>query len=93
MSLISVLSHSPIKKVSLRQKLLLKVVVLLLRIIKRAKESGIYAHESKELVALLMRVNLDDRIPSQLYVAIAELLAWLYHLKKSDTKPLLKSCP
>ena len=62
-------------------------------IIKRAKESGIYVHESKELVGLLMQVNLDDRIPPQLYVAVAELLAWLYHLEKSDTKPLLKNCP
>lgn len=43
-------------------------------IIKRAKESGIYVHESSELVALLMQVNLDDRIPPQLYLAVAELL-------------------
>lgn len=50
-------------------------------IIKRAKESGIYVHESAELVALLMQVNLDDRIPPQLYVAVAELLAWIYRLE------------
>ncbi len=53
-------------------------------IIKRAKESGVYVHESTELVALLMQVDLDDRIPPQLYVAVAELLAWLYHLEKGD---------
>lgn len=51
-------------------------------IIKRAKESGIYVHESSELVALLMQVNLDDRIPPQLYLAVAELLAWLYKLEQ-----------
>ena len=56
-------------------------------IIKRAKESGIYVHESSELVALLMQVNLDDRIPPQLYVVVAELLAWLYRLEQSETKP------
>lgn len=51
-------------------------------IIRRAKESGIYVHESNELVALLMQVDLDDRIPPQLYVAVAELLAWLYRLER-----------
>lgn len=61
-------------------------------IIKRAKESGIYVHESSELVALLMQVNLDDRIPPQLYVAVAELLAWLYRLERDETKPLVKNC-
>lgn len=54
-------------------------------IIKRAKESGIYVHESSELVALLMQVNLDDRIPPQLYLAVAELLAWLYKLEQGKT--------
>lgn len=61
-------------------------------IIKRAKESGIYVHESSELVALLMQVNIDDRIPPQLYVAVAELLAWLYRLEQGETKPLVKNC-
>jgi len=60
-------------------------------IIKRAKESGIYVHESTELVALLMQVDLDDRIPPQLYVAIAELLAWLYHLEKGNEAPYSNS--
>lgn len=54
-------------------------------IIKRAKEAGIYVHESSELVSLLMQVNLDDRIPPQLYVAVAELLAWLYRLEQGKT--------
>lgn len=61
-------------------------------IIKRAKASGIYVHESSELVALLMQVNLDDRIPPQLYVAVAELLAWLYRLEQGETKPLVRDC-
>lgn len=52
-------------------------------IIRRAKEAGIYVHESSELVALLMQVDLDDRIPPQLYVAVAELLAWLYRLEQN----------
>lgn len=50
-------------------------------IIARAKEHGVFVHESKELVALLMRVELDDQIPPALYRAIAELLAWLHHVE------------
>lgn len=54
------------------------------QIIERAREAGVYVHESRELVALLMQVDLDDRIPPQLYVAVAELLAWLYRLEQGD---------
>lgn len=50
-------------------------------IIDRAKASGVYVHESPELVALLMQVDLDAHIPPQLYIAVAELLAWLYTLE------------
>lgn len=55
-------------------------------IIERAKEAGVYVHESPELVALLMQVDLDQHIPSELYIAVAELLAWLYQIEhgKSD---------
>lgn len=56
-------------------------------IISRAREHGIYVHESPELVALLMQVDLDERIPSQLYVAVAELLAWLYRLEQGASEP------
>ena len=41
-----------------------------------------YVHESPELVSLLMQVDLDARIPPQLYVAVAELLAWLYRVEQ-----------
>jgi flagellar biosynthesis protein len=51
-------------------------------IIERAQEAGVYVHESPELVALLMQVDLDRHIPAQLYVAVAELLAWLYRLEQ-----------
>jgi flagellar biosynthesis protein len=52
-------------------------------IIARARECGIYVHESPELVGLLMKVDLDQHIPPQLYVAVAELLAWLYRLERA----------
>lgn len=54
-------------------------------IIARAREHGIFVHESPELVGLLMQIDLDDRIPPQLYAAIAELLAWLYVLESGNS--------
>jgi flagellar biosynthesis protein len=52
-------------------------------IIARARQHGVFVHESKELVALLMQVELDKHIPPALYRAVAELLAWLYHIEAS----------
>lgn len=53
-------------------------------IIRRAKEHGVYVHESPELVSLLLQIDLDERIPPQLYVAVAELLAWLYRIERGE---------
>ncbi|SFW14566.1 EscU/YscU/HrcU family type III secretion system export apparatus switch protein [Nitrosovibrio sp. Nv17] len=50
-------------------------------IVREARAHGIYVHESPELVALLMQVDLDQHIPPQLYRAVAELLAWLYRVE------------
>lgn len=54
-------------------------------IIERAKQQGIFVHESEELVGLLMKLELDQEIPAQLYQAVAELLAWLYRLEHGDS--------
>jgi flagellar biosynthesis protein len=56
-------------------------------IIERAREAGVYVHDSPALVSLLMQVNLDSQIPPQLYTAVAELLAWLYAIEHGDTPP------
>lgn len=53
-------------------------------IIERARQHGIFVHESEDLVGLLMKVELDQEIPPQLYLAVAELLAWLYRLERTD---------
>lgn len=50
-------------------------------IVERAKDSGLYVHASSELVKLLMHVDLDSRIPPNLYVAVAEMLTWLQELE------------
>lgn len=58
-------------------------------IIERARDAGVYVHESPELVSLLMQVDLDQHIPPQLYLAVAELLAWIYRLEHGqDDQPI-----
>ncbi|HBG04207.1 MAG: flagellar biosynthesis protein FlhB [Geobacteraceae bacterium GWC2_58_44] len=52
-------------------------------IISLARESGVYVHQSPELVSLLMQVDLDNEIPPELYQAVAEILAWLYAMDQN----------
>ena len=59
------------------------------KIISTAREHGVFVHESKELVGLLMQVELDQHIPPQLYMAVAELLAWLYRLEHAEAPTTL----
>ncbi len=47
-------------------------------IVRRARDAGVFVHESRELAALLMHVELDREIPPALYVAVAEVLAWIH---------------
>jgi flagellar biosynthesis protein len=56
-------------------------------IIEKARDAGVYVHESPELVSLLMQVDLDQHIPPELYLAVAELLAWLYRLEHGLQQP------
>lgn len=56
------------------------------QIIAKAHENGVYVHESPEMVALLTQVDIDQHIPAELYLAVAELLAWLYGLENKDKK-------
>lgn len=57
------------------------------QIIERAQEHGVYVHESPELLTLLMQVDIDEHIPPQLYLAVAELLAWLYRIENGEPSP------
>ncbi|WP_110665507.1 EscU/YscU/HrcU family type III secretion system export apparatus switch protein [Salinicola halophilus] len=53
------------------------------RIVDSAQQSGVFVHDSPELVALLMQVDLDDRIPETLYQVVAELLVWIAEIDRS----------
>lgn len=52
------------------------------RIIEEARHHGVFVHDSPELLALLMNLDLDDAIPAELYLIIAELLVWLADLDR-----------
>jgi flagellar biosynthesis protein len=53
------------------------------RIIELGQQEGVFVHDSPELVALLMQVDLDARIPESLYQVVAELLVWISQIDSS----------
>jgi flagellar biosynthesis protein len=50
------------------------------KIIALAEQHSIPLHEDRELVALLAQLDLGDEIPRELYLAVAEVLAFAYML-------------
>ena len=50
-------------------------------IIAEAKKQGVYIAQDRELVAALSRLNLEQEIPRELYVAVAVVLSWAYWLQ------------
>lgn len=54
-------------------------------IIARARANGVFVHQSRELVSLLMQVDLDRHIPPTLYRVVAELLVWAHRLEAGET--------
>ncbi len=53
-------------------------------IMREARENGLYVHASPELIRLLMQVDLDRQIPPELYVAVAEVMAWIHGLEQAE---------
>lgn len=52
------------------------------KIIEAAKAAGVPIHEDPDLLALLMTLNIDEIIPPEMYVAVAEILAFIYRMNK-----------
>lgn len=48
------------------------------KIIELAKEHGVHIHDDPDLVEVLASLEIDEEIPSEVYVAVAELLAFVY---------------
>jgi flagellar biosynthesis protein len=53
------------------------------KIIEIAKEHHIYIHEDPDLIEILSTLDINEEIPPDLYVVIAELLAFVYSLNKT----------
>lgn len=50
------------------------------RIIALAGEHGVPVQEDKDLIDLLCRLEVDQLIPQNLFVAVAEVMAYLYRV-------------
>jgi flagellar biosynthesis protein len=51
------------------------------RIIEIAREQGVAVREDPALAEALARLELEQEIPTELFVAVAEVLVWAYGLE------------
>ena len=51
------------------------------QILEIARRHNVPLQENRELVQLLSKIELGDQIPSALYLAVAEVIAFAYYLK------------
>lgn len=51
------------------------------RILELARENNIPLRHEQDLLELLLLVDLDREIPQNLYIAVAEIIAFAYSLK------------
>lgn len=52
------------------------------KILEIAKEAGLPIKEDADLVEILSRLKLNEEIPPETYVIVAEILAWVYGLNE-----------
>ncbi|QEC46826.1 hypothetical protein FSW04_03980 [Baekduia soli] len=57
------------------------------RILELAREQGIPVREEPALVEALARLELEQEIPEELFVAVAEVLVWAYGLEAAGRPP------
>jgi flagellar biosynthesis protein len=60
--------------------------VLAEKIIALAREHGLPVRVDPPLVEALARLNIDEEIPVDLYLAVAEVLAFVYRLNEEARK-------
>ena len=54
------------------------------KIIEIAREHDIHIHNDPDLIEVLSRLDLNAEIPPELYVVVAELLAFVYSLNSNS---------
>ena len=53
------------------------------RILQLAREHGVPVHQDADLVEILVRLDVGQSIPAELYQAVAEVLAYIYRMNKN----------
>ncbi|WP_102335926.1 EscU/YscU/HrcU family type III secretion system export apparatus switch protein [Salimicrobium jeotgali] len=48
------------------------------RILENAEEAGVPVQEDPTLLSLLSEININEEIPEELYLAVAEVFAFIY---------------
>jgi flagellar biosynthesis protein len=57
------------------------------RILAAAQEAGVPVREDPQLAAALSALALGQDVPEELWLAVAEVLAWAYELEKKAITP------
>ena len=55
------------------------------KIIEIAKEHQIHIHNDPDLIEVLSQLDIKEEIPPDLYIVVAELLAFVYSLNKQNS--------
>jgi flagellar biosynthesis protein len=56
------------------------------RIVEIAREQGLPVREDPALAEALSRLQLEQEIPPELFVAVAEVLVWAYGLERNKSQ-------
>jgi len=54
------------------------------KIIEIARENNIYIHNDPDLIEVLSHLDLNEEIPPDFYIIVAELLAFVYSLNSGQ---------
>ena len=55
------------------------------KIIEIAKEHRLHIHNDPDLIEVLSQLDINEEIPPELYIVMAELLAFVYSLNRSES--------
>jgi flagellar biosynthesis protein len=57
------------------------------RILARAQEAGVPVREDAALAEALGTIDLGQEVPEELWIAVAEVIAWAYALERGGLRP------
>lgn len=55
-------------------------------ILERAATENVPVHEDPALIELMSHLNINEKIPEELYQAVAEVFAYIYRVDQKMTK-------